>query len=124
MTFAAMPSYIPSPSDGVWHLGPFPIRGYALCIIVGIIVAIMLSERRWRARGGAPGVIGELSTWAVPFGLIGGRLYHVHHRLVRLLRQGRQPRCGRSRSGRAASASPARSRWVRSASTSGAGARA
>ena len=77
MTVAAMPSYIPSPSDGVWHLGPFPIRGYALCIIVGIIVAIILSERRWRARGGAQGVIGELSTWAVPFGLIGGRLYHV-----------------------------------------------
>jgi len=43
MTVAAMPSYIPSPSDGVWHLGPFPIRGYALCIIVGIIVGIMLS---------------------------------------------------------------------------------
>ena len=77
MTVAAMPSYIPSPSDGVWHLGPFPIRGYALCIIVGIIVGIMLSERRWRARGGAQGVIGELSTWAVPFGLIGGRMYHV-----------------------------------------------
>ncbi len=69
--------YIPSPSDGVWHLGPVPIRGYALCIIIGIFAAAMLADRRYRARGGALGVINEISTWAVPFGLVGGRIYHV-----------------------------------------------
>ena len=31
--------FLPSPSQGVWHLGPFPIRGYALCIILGVVVA-------------------------------------------------------------------------------------
>jgi prolipoprotein diacylglyceryl transferase len=77
MPLAAMPAYIPSPSDGVWHLGPIPIRGYALCIIIGIFAAAVLADRRYRARGGAAGVINEVSTWAVPFGLIGGRVYHV-----------------------------------------------
>ena len=68
---------IPSPSDGVWNLGPLPIRGYALCIIVGIIVAIWIGERRWIARGGRAGEIQDLAIWAVPFGLVGARAYHV-----------------------------------------------
>ena len=68
---------IPSPSQGVWHLGPLPIRGYALCIILGIVAAIWIGERRWVARGGRPGEVSDLAVWAVPFGLVGGRLYHV-----------------------------------------------
>ena len=40
---------IPSPSSGVWDLGPLPIRGYALSIILGIVAAIWISERRWVA---------------------------------------------------------------------------
>src|SRR5262245_30463019 len=68
---------IPSPSQSVWHLGPFPIRAYALCIIVGIVVAVWLGERRWVARGGQPGTVGDVAVWAVPFGVVGGRLYHV-----------------------------------------------
>ncbi len=68
---------IPSPSQGVWELGPVPIRGYALCIIVGIVAAIWIGERRWVARGGQPGEVSDLAVWAVPFGLVGGRLYHV-----------------------------------------------
>jgi prolipoprotein diacylglyceryl transferase len=68
---------IPSPSDGVWNLGPVPLRGYALSIILGIIAAIWIGERRWVARGGQPGEVSDLAVWAVPFGLVGGRLYHV-----------------------------------------------
>ncbi|MEU9835846.1 prolipoprotein diacylglyceryl transferase [Streptosporangium sp. NPDC048047] len=69
---------IPSPSQGVWHLfGVVPVRAYALCIVLGVIVAVVIGERRWRARGGAPGTIVDLAVWAVPFGLVGGRLYHV-----------------------------------------------
>jgi prolipoprotein diacylglyceryl transferase len=68
---------IPSPDQGVWHLGPVPIRAYALCIIAGVIVAVWLGERRWVARGGRPGQVGDIAVWAVPFGLVGGRLYHV-----------------------------------------------
>jgi prolipoprotein diacylglyceryl transferase len=67
----------PSPDRGVWHLGPVPIRAYALCIIAGIVVAVLWGERRFVARGGAPGTVTDVAVWAVPFGLVGGRLYHV-----------------------------------------------
>ncbi|MGV0874366.1 prolipoprotein diacylglyceryl transferase [Mycolicibacterium sp. XJ879] len=70
-------AYIPSPSQGVWQLGPVPLRAYALFIIVGIVAALMIGDRRWAARGGERGVIYDIALWAVPFGLIGGRLYHV-----------------------------------------------
>jgi len=69
--------FIPSPSEGVWDLGPFPVRAYALCIIVGIAVAIWWGERRWVRRGGRPGAVQDIAMWAVPFGIVGGRLYHV-----------------------------------------------
>ena len=67
----------PSPSDGVWNLGPVPVRAYALFIIAGIFLAIWLGERRWVARGGRPGDVTEVATWMVPFGIVGGRIYHV-----------------------------------------------
>jgi prolipoprotein diacylglyceryl transferase len=70
-------AYIPSPSRGVLHLGPLPLRGYALMIILGVVVAVWLGERRWAARGGTPGTVVDIAVWAVPFGLVGGRLYHV-----------------------------------------------
>ncbi|MEU4211519.1 prolipoprotein diacylglyceryl transferase [Streptomyces sp. NPDC026206] len=70
-------AYIPSPSTGVVHLGPVPLRGYAFCIIIGVFVAVWLSNRRWVARGGKAGTVADIAVWAVPFGLVGGRLYHV-----------------------------------------------
>ncbi len=68
---------LPSPTAGVWHLGPVPLRGYALCILVGIVVAVAVAERRWVARGGPPGISLDVATYAVPLGVVGGRLYHV-----------------------------------------------
>jgi prolipoprotein diacylglyceryl transferase len=67
----------PSPSRGVFHLGPLPIRMYALCIIAGIIVAVLVGDRRLQARGGRSGVVADIAVWAVPFGLVGARLYHL-----------------------------------------------
>jgi prolipoprotein diacylglyceryl transferase len=58
-------------------LGPIPIRAYALCIIAGIIVAVLWGERRFVARGGQQGTVTDVAVFAVPFGLVGGRLYHV-----------------------------------------------
>ncbi|HET7312356.1 MAG TPA: prolipoprotein diacylglyceryl transferase [Mycobacteriales bacterium] len=67
----------PSPSTGVLHLGPVPIRAYALCIIAGIVVAVMVGDRRLERRGGRRGAIADIAVWAVPFGLVGARLYHL-----------------------------------------------
>lgn len=70
-------SSIPSPDTAVWNLGPVPLRAYALLIIVGIVVAVWVGSKRYVARGGAPGTIADLAVWAVPFGIVGGRIYHV-----------------------------------------------
>ena len=72
-----MLSYIPSPAQGVWYVGPLPIRAYALCIIAGILVAVFWTRRRWQAAGHNPDDIVDVAMWAVPFGIVGGRLYHV-----------------------------------------------
>ena len=70
-------AYLPSPDRGVWMIGPVPLRAYALCIIAGIVVAVLWGEKRFVARGGEPGVVTDVAVFAVPFGLVGGRLYHV-----------------------------------------------
>jgi prolipoprotein diacylglyceryl transferase len=68
---------IPSPSQSVWHLGPLPIRAYALCIVAGIFVALWLTLRRWSERGGVDDDVWDVAGWAIVFGIVGGRLYHV-----------------------------------------------
>ena len=73
----ALPAAIPSPPESVWHLGPFPLRAYALAILAGIAAALWLTSRRWVERGGEPDTTLEVAFWAVPFGIVGGRIYHV-----------------------------------------------
>jgi phosphatidylglycerol---prolipoprotein diacylglyceryl transferase len=75
----------------VWDLGPIPIRAYALCIILGIVASIWISERRWVARGGKNGTVSDIAVWAVIFGLVGGRLYHVITDNELYFRAGRDP---------------------------------
>ncbi len=70
-------SSIPSPVQAVWFIGPIPVRAYALCILAGIVVAMWWTGRRLAARGQDRDAILDISMWAVPFGIIGGRLYHV-----------------------------------------------
>lgn len=74
---AAIPAAIPSPSRGTWYLGPVPIRAYAFAILVGIVVAYVILKRRWVERGGNPETVLDVVYWAVPFGIVGGRIYHV-----------------------------------------------
>ena len=68
---------IPSPEQSVWFIGFFPIRAYAMFILAGIIVAVWITARRLAERGGKPGQALDVATWAVPFGIVGGRIYHV-----------------------------------------------
>jgi prolipoprotein diacylglyceryl transferase len=72
-----IPASIPSPSQGVWHLGPLPLRAYAICILIGIFAGYWLGRKRWVARGGSAELIGDVMMWAIPFGLVGARIYHV-----------------------------------------------
>lgn len=71
------PGSIPSPTASVLHLGPIPLRAYALCILAGIIVALWLTGRRLRARGHDSQLAVDVGAYAVVAGIIGGRLWHV-----------------------------------------------
>jgi prolipoprotein diacylglyceryl transferase len=69
---------IPSPPTNEWHLfGVVPIRAYALCIIAGIVIGVIIATRRWMARGGSRDAVETVALAAVPFGIVGARAYHV-----------------------------------------------
>jgi len=84
-------AYIPSPQRSVWFIGPFPVRAYAMFILAGIIVAVWITQRRLLQRGGKPGQALDVAVWAVPFGIVGGRLYHVISSPQAYFGQGGQP---------------------------------
>ena len=72
-----LPAAIPSPSQSVWNLGPLPLRAYALAILAGIVAALWITQRRMAERGGPAERVVDIAFWAVPFGIVGGRVYHV-----------------------------------------------
>ncbi|MEI6844031.1 MAG: prolipoprotein diacylglyceryl transferase [Actinomycetes bacterium] len=72
-----MLAFIPTPTSSKIGIGPFTIHFYALCIITGIVIAIWLGDRRYRASGGGENVVADVALAAVPAGIIGGRIYHL-----------------------------------------------
>ncbi|MFC8037939.1 prolipoprotein diacylglyceryl transferase [Paenarthrobacter sp. NPDC057355] len=78
---AMVPLSIPSPSWSGFDIplpwGTLRIHAYALCILAGIIVGLWLTSARWKQRGAPEGSLWDIAIWAIPFGIIGGRLYHV-----------------------------------------------
>ncbi|GAC1375166.1 MAG: prolipoprotein diacylglyceryl transferase [Pseudarthrobacter sp.] len=78
---ALVPASIPSPDWSGFDIplpwGTLRIHAYALCILAGIIVGLWLTSVRWARRGAPEGSIWDIVIWAIPFGIIGGRLYHV-----------------------------------------------
>jgi len=70
-------AFLPSPTRAVWHLGPLPLRAYALCLVGGIVLGVWMASRRYVQAGGRPGVILDVAAWAVPCGLVGARVYSV-----------------------------------------------
>ena len=74
---SAVLASLPSPSQGEWHLGPVPLRAYALAILVGGVLAWWILDRRYTAKGGPKDTAIDVAFWMVPFGIVGARLYHV-----------------------------------------------
>lgn len=68
---------IPSPSVSYIEIGPFRVYFYALCIIAGIVVAVLLTNHRLTKRGAEPWVVIDISLLAVPLAIIAARIYHV-----------------------------------------------
>ncbi|WP_062073291.1 prolipoprotein diacylglyceryl transferase [Demequina sediminicola] len=75
MIHVSIPS--PPPEWSSFSLGPLTIHVYALCIVAGIFVGLWLATKRWVERGGDPDAVSDIAIWAIPMGIIGGRLYHV-----------------------------------------------
>jgi prolipoprotein diacylglyceryl transferase len=71
----AVDMHIPSPPINGFHLGPLFIHFYGLMYVVGIALALIITWRRYRAVGGDTSLITDVATWAVPAGIIGGRIY-------------------------------------------------
>ncbi|KAA8827367.1 prolipoprotein diacylglyceryl transferase [Bifidobacterium tissieri] len=67
---------IPSPTFSEFHIGPLTIHMYAICILIGICLAVWILTTRWKRYGGTFDQVLDTTLVAVPSGLIGARLYH------------------------------------------------
>lgn len=74
---ASVVASIPSPEISYFDLGPLRIHIYALCIITGIIAAVLWTNARLTKRGAEPWVVIDISLLAVPLAIIVARIYHV-----------------------------------------------
>ena len=87
-----LPLSIPSPSYEwqVFNLGQWlrdiglswfgfniNIHAYAICILLGIVAALLFTGSRFKARKADPGVVLDIALWAVVFGIVGARIFHV-----------------------------------------------
>ncbi len=68
---------IPSPSTGVYHVGPFTLHMYGVMLLLAIAGAIWLTGRRWVQFGGDWDLVYRVSIYGVIAGIIGARLYHL-----------------------------------------------
>jgi len=68
---------IPSPEISFIDLGIFRIHFYALFILTGIAIATWLADIKLSKRGAPKGTMLDVALWAVPFGILGGRFFHV-----------------------------------------------
>lgn len=67
----------PDPAFAQFQVGPFTIHTYAICILLGIVAAVIITQRRLGNRGAPSGVVLDIIIWAVPIGIVGARFYHV-----------------------------------------------
>jgi len=75
---SSMPNaFIPSPSTNGFHLGPLFVHAYGLAYVFAVIAAVMITVRRWEARGGNRQLVYDVALWGFPAGVVGGRLYFI-----------------------------------------------
>ena len=70
-------AYIPSPKNGIVHIGPLPLHAYGLMLAIGVLVAAKIADVRWRRSGHDSKVIAEIAVPVVVGGVIGARVYHL-----------------------------------------------
>ena len=70
-------AFLPSPASDIWHLGPVPVRAFALCMVAGVVAGLWLTDWRYRRAGGQQGIVLNVAAVAVPVGIVGARIYSV-----------------------------------------------
>jgi prolipoprotein diacylglyceryl transferase len=68
---------LPSPGSNGFHVGPLFFRAYGLCYVLAVLGAVVVTTRRWEAKGGDGALVQECALYGFPAGLIGGRLYFL-----------------------------------------------
>jgi prolipoprotein diacylglyceryl transferase len=68
---------IPSPAQNVLEIGPLTIYFYGLLIAIGVIVAIVVSRKRYVRFGGDGDFFEKAAIWAVVIGFLGARGAYV-----------------------------------------------
>jgi prolipoprotein diacylglyceryl transferase len=70
-------AFIPSPATNGWQVGPVFVHVYGLLYVVALVVAVLITVRRWERAGGNREAVYDVALWGFPAGLVGGRLYHL-----------------------------------------------
>jgi len=60
-----------------WFALNLSVNAYALFILLGIVAAVLIVNHRLTSRGAEPWIVVDIALYAVPFGILGGRLFHV-----------------------------------------------
>jgi prolipoprotein diacylglyceryl transferase len=72
-----MVAFIPSPKNGIVHIGPIPLHAYGLMLAIGVLVATKVAETRWKRGGHNPAEFSAIVVPVVIAGVIGARIYHL-----------------------------------------------
>jgi len=71
---SAILASIPSPPNGVFHVGPLTIHMYGVMLLLAIAACIRLTGVRWVRWGGDWDLVYRVAIWGVIAGIIGGLL--------------------------------------------------
>ncbi len=68
---------IPSPSTGIYHVGPLTLHMYGVMLLLAIAACVWLTGRRWVKWGGDWDLVYRCAVWGVIAGIVGARIYHL-----------------------------------------------
>lgn len=83
MSWATVLASIPSPSINQFHVGPLRVTFYGILVTTGVVIAWMLTKRRWLERGGTAEEAEKIMLRVVVFGFLGARVAYVSTHLDR-----------------------------------------
>lgn len=74
---------IPSPTSSGFNLGPVRVTYYGILVTTGVVLAWMMTKRRFLARGGTVEDVEKIMLRVVIWGFVGARLAYVSTNLAR-----------------------------------------